>query len=284
MTGLKLFWKRYARHVVLPLGGLAITAAMLLPVYFTVVASLAPSSAVQALPQSLWPSHFVLSNYSSAIKFESGSVVTSLIISLGAVVLSIAVALPAAYGLTKLGYLKSRAITSVAIIVLLVTQMVPGISLTLSFYNLFRHFHLINNIVGLIVADSTYGVPFAVLVLRAFMASIPVELSEAAYVDGAGEWRTFRSVIAPICLPGVVTAGLFVFLFAWGDFIYAFTLTNGTSVTPLTVGILKFFTAYVVSWGPVLASVVFAAIPAGVILAFGQRYVLGGLRAGALKG
>jgi multiple sugar transport system permease protein len=271
MSGLRVFWKRYARHVVLPLGGLAITAAMLLPVYFTVVASLAPSSAVQALPQSLWPSHFVLSNYSSAIKFESGSVVTSLIISAGAVFLSLAVALPAAYGLTKLGYLNSRVITSVAIIVLLVTQMVPGISLTLSF-------------TGLIVADSTYGVPFAVLVLRAFMASIPVELSEAAYVDGAGEWRTFRSVIAPICLPGVVTAGLFVFLFAWGDFIFAFTLTNGTSVTPLTVGILKFFTVYAVSWGPVLASVVFAAVPAGIILAFGQRYVLGGLRAGALKG
>lgn len=211
MSDLKVFWKRYARHVVLPLGGLAITAAMLLPIYFTVVASLAPSSAVQALPQSLWPSHFVLSNYSSAIKFESGSVVTSLIISLGAVVLSIGIALPAAYGLTKLGYLKSRAITSVAIIVLLVTQMVPGISLTLSFYNLFRHFHLINNIVGLIVADSTYGVPFAVLVLRVHgvntrrtfgsrlrgrrrgVAHVP--LSDSAHMP------TWRCHCRPVCFP-----------------------------------------------------------------------------------
>lgn len=121
------------------------------------------------------------------------------------------------------------------------------------------------------------------LVLRAYMSSIPVELADAAYVDGANKWRTFRSVIAPLMLPAIVTAGLFVFLFAWGDFIYAYTLSNG-GVTPLTLGIYNFFTNNFINWGPVLASVVFAAIPAGLILGFGQRYVFGGLRAGALKG
>ncbi|MDA8355366.1 MAG: carbohydrate ABC transporter permease [Actinomycetota bacterium] len=277
-------WRRYVRPVALPLGGLAITAVMMLPIYFTAESSLEPTSVIQALSQSLLPSHFVLSNYRLAFDTESGSIVTSLLIALGAVVLSVGVGLPAAYGLTKLGYLKNRAVVSGAIMVLLVTQMIPGISLTLAFYKLFLHLHLLNSVLGLIIADSTYGMPFASLVLRAYMGSIPVELSDAAYVDGASEWRTFRSVVAPLAVPAIITAGLFVFLFAWGDFLYAYTLTAGGNVTPLTKGLLNFFNNNTVNWGGVLATVVLAAIPSGLILAFGQRYVLGGLRAGALKG
>jgi multiple sugar transport system permease protein len=257
---------------------------MLLPIYFTAESSLEPTSSFQALSQSLVPSHFVLSNYRVAFDAESGNILTSLLIGLGAVALSLGAALPAAYGLTKLGYLKSRTIVSVAIMVLLITQMVPGISLSLAFYKLFVHLHLLNSIAGLIIADSTNGMPFATLVLRAFMGSIPVELSDAAYVDGATEWRTFRSVIAPLAVPAVITAGLFVFLFAWGDFLYAYTLTAGGNVTPLTKGLLNFFNNNTVDWGGVLATVVLAAIPSGLILGLGQRYVLGGLRTGALKG
>ncbi len=279
-----LFWHRRARRFALPIGGLVITGLMLLPIYFTIESSFEPSSSFQALSQSLVPSHFVLSNYRVAFDAEHGSIVTSLLIALGAVVLSVGIALPAAYGLTKLGYLKNRAIVSAAIIVLLVTQMVPGISLTLAFFQLFYHLHLLNSIPGLILADSTNGMPFATLVLRAYMGSIPRELSDAAYVDGASEWRTFRSVIAPLAVPGIVTAGLFVFLFAWGDFLYAYTLTAGGNVTPITKGLLDFFTNNTVNWGGVLATVVLAAIPSGLILSFGQRYVMGGLRAGALKG
>ncbi|HTV12217.1 MAG TPA: carbohydrate ABC transporter permease [Acidimicrobiales bacterium] len=281
---MRVFWRRHARRFMLPAGGLVITGLMLLPIYFTAETSFEPTSALQALSQSLVPSHFIFSNYRVAFDVEHGSIITSLLIALGAVVLSIGVALPASYGLTKLGYLQSRAIVSVAIMVLLVTQMVPGISLTLAFYKLFLHFHLLNSIAGLILADSTTGMPFATLVLRAYMGSIPVELSDAAYVDGASEWRTFRSVVAPLAVPAIITAGLFVFLFAWGDFLYAYTLTAGGNVTPLTKGLLSFFANNTVNWGPVLATVVLAAVPSGLILSFGQRYVMGGLRAGALKG
>jgi multiple sugar transport system permease protein len=277
-------WQRHGRRILLPIGGMVITAVMLLPIYFTVESSFEPTSTFQALSQSLVPSHFVLNNYRVAIDSESGSILTSLLIGLGAVALSVGAALPAAYGLTKLGYLKSRAILSAAIMVLLVTQMVPGISLSLAFYKLFLHLHLLNSIPGLIIADSTNGMPFATLVLCAFIGSIPVELSDAAYVDGASEWRTFRSVVVPLAVPAIITAALFVFLFAWGDFLYAYTLTAGGNVTPLTKGLLNFFNNNTVDWGAVLATVVLAAIPAALILGFGQRYVRSGLRAGALKG
>ena len=261
-----------------------ITGFMLLPIYFTVETSLEPTSALQALSQSLVPSHFILSNYRVAFDAEHGSIITSLLIALGAVVLSVGVGLPAAYGLTKLGYLTSRAVVSVAIMVLLVTQMVPGISLTIAFYKLFLHLHLLNSIAGLILADSTSGMPFATLVLRAYLGSIPAELSDAAYVDGASEWRTFRSVIAPLAVPAIITSGLFVFLFAWGDFLFAYTLTAGGNVTPLTKGLLSFFTNNTVNWGARSGYGRLGRHPVGLILGFGQRYVMGGLRAGALKG
>jgi multiple sugar transport system permease protein len=186
---MKFLWKRYARAILLPIGGLAITAVMLLPIYFTVESSLEPTSVIQALSQSLVPSHFVLSNYSFAFDAESGSILTSLVIGLGAVALSIGVGLPAAYGLTKFGYLKSRAIVSGAILLLLVTQMVPGISLSLAFYKLFLHLHLLNSIPGLIIADSTNGMPFATLVLRASwvrsLSSCPTPLTSTEPRSGA---------------------------------------------------------------------------------------------------
>ena len=273
-----------ACSLLLPIGGLVIIGLMLLPTISPLRVRSSRRARSRLSRSPLCRATLSLATIELAFDQERGSIITSLLIALGAVVLSVGIALPAAYGLTKFGYLKSRAVVSVAIIVLLVTQMVPGISLTLAFYKLFFHLHLLNSIPGLILADSTNGMPFATLVLRAYMGSIPGELSDAAYVDGASEWRTFRSVIAPLAVPGIVTAGLFVFLFAWGDFLYAYTLTAGGNVTPLTKGILNFFTNNTVNWGGVLATVVLAAIPSGLILSFGQRYVMGGLRAGALKG
>ncbi|HUC13922.1 MAG TPA: carbohydrate ABC transporter permease [Acidimicrobiales bacterium] len=287
MTGparVRRHWRRIIREVSLPLGAMVILAVLLLPVYFTLVASLEPSSTLQALPLTLFPHHLVLGNYTAAVQEESGSIATSLAIGVGTVLVSLAIGVPAAYGLMKYGLLNGRLLISVTTMVLLVTQMVPGISLSLAFYNLFRHLHLLNSVLGLVLADSTTGVPFAVLVIRAYMGSIPTEIMDAAYVDGCGEWRSFRSVIAPLTVPGIVTAALFVFIFAWGDFLFAYTLTTGGGVTPLTTGIFRFYGVENINYGPVLASVIYAAIPAGIMLMFAQRYITGGLRAGALKG
>ena len=269
----------------LPIGGLVITGLMLLPIYFTVETSLEPTSALQALSQSLVPSHFIFSNYRVAFDVEHGSIITSLLIALGAVVLSVGVALPAAYGLTKLGYLQSRAVVSVAIMVLLITQMVPGISLTLAFYKLFLHLHLLNSVAGLILADSHRRDAFCHPCATRLPGVDPCRAVRRRLCR-----RRLRMAHVPVCdracwrVPAIITSGLFVFLFAWGDFLFAYTLTAGGNVTPLTKGLLSFFTNNTVNWGPVLATVVLAAIPSGLILSFGQRYVMGGLRAGALKG
>jgi multiple sugar transport system permease protein len=277
-TRLRHVWKDKLRAVALPIGGVVIVGVLLLPVYLTVVTSLEPSTVVEATPLSLVPHSFAVSNYTVAIQNESGSLLTSLLISFGAVALSLAIGVPGAYGLWKYGLLKGRVFSTTVIIALLVAQMVPGISLSLAFYNLFLHVHILNTYWGLVIADSTLGVPFVVLVVRAYMRSIPPVIMDAAVVDGAGEPRVLRSIIVPLAVPGIVTAALFVFLGAWSDFLFAFTLTNGTSVTPITLGMYKFLQGHAEYWGPLMATVVFAAIPAAIFLILAQRYIVGGLR------
>lgn len=250
------------------------------PVYWALALALEKASLIFAATPHLFPAHPILANFRAAWRAESGSIGTSVVIACGVVILTIAVAVPAAYGLIRYSF---RA-TAVVVLALLVAQMIPGISLSLSFYSMFHDVGLLNSRLGLILADSTYAVPFAVLVLRAYMGSISTELFDAADVDGAGPMRSFWSVGLPLAIPGIITASLFSFVFAWGDFLFAFTLTNSSTVQPLTLGLYKFVGTYGSDWGPIMATVVLAAIPSGIMLALAQRWVVGGLRAGALKG
>lgn len=270
---------RVVREISLNLIGCLVVGALVFPVYWAICVALQSDPTPLITPPSLIPLHLVFSNVSQAFDAETSNIATSLIVSCSAVVVGVAVGLPAAYALKRfrLRY------TAVVIGVLLVTQMVPSISLSIAFYSLFKDVHLLNSYVGLILADSTYAVPLTVLLLRAFMESIPSELLEAARLDGCSEVRCMISVVTPVAVPGIMTAALFGFLGAWGDFLFGLTLNGGSSVQPVTLGLYKFVTVYNNSWGPIMATVVLAAIPAAVILGIGQRWIRSGLRAGALQ-
>ena len=270
---------RVAREISLNLIGVLVVGALVFPVYWAVCVALQSDPTPLITAPRLIPLHLVFSNVSQAFDAETSNILTSLIVSCSAVVVGIAVGLPAAYALKRfrLRY------TAVVIGVLLVTQMVPSISLSIAFYSLFKDVHLLNSYVGLILADSTYAVPLMVLLLRAFLESMPSELLEAARLDGCSELRCMISLVTPVAVPGIMTAALFGFLGAWGDFLFGLTLNSGSSVQPVTLGLYKFVTVYNNSWGPIMATVVLAAIPAAVILSIGQRWIRSGLRAGALQ-
>ena len=116
--------------------------------------------------------------------------------------------------------------TRVFLLVLLITQMIPTIVIANALYTLFNDVGLLNSYVGLILADSAVQIPFSILLMRAFMESIPPSLVEAALVDGASDFRAFVSIVVPISRNAIVTAALFTFLGAWGDFLIALTLTS----------------------------------------------------------
>lgn len=270
---------RVAREISLNVIGCAVIGALVFPVYWAICVAFQSDSTPLVTPPRLIPLHLIFSNMSQSFDAETSNIMTSLIVSCAAVAVGIAVGFPAAYALKRfrLRY------TAVVIGVLLVTQMVPSISLSIAFYSLFKDVHLLNSYVGLILADSTYAVPLMVLLLRAFLESVPGELMEAARLDGCSEFRCMISVVTPVAVPGIMTAAMFGFLGAWGDFLFGLTLNSGSSVQPVTLGLYKFMTVYTNSWGPIMATVVLAAIPAAVILGIGQRWVRSGLRAGALQ-
>ena len=169
------------------------------------------------------------------------------------------------------------------LLALLISQMIPGIVVANALYSVVHDLGLLNSIPGLILADSCLGIPFAILIMRAFMGTLPPALMEAAQVDGAGPIRAFWSIVLPLCRNALITAALFVFLFAWGDFLFALTLTTTEDVRPVTLGLYQYIGAYVSDWSSVMATAVLASIPAVVLLVVAQKYVAAGTTAGAVK-
>ena len=268
-----------ARQAARTTAGILIVAVLLFPLYWMVNASLQPSGALLRPSPAWFPLHATFTGYREAFASQTGHLTTSLVVALGAVAVSLVIALPAAYALAQLivpGNL-------IIVFVLLIVQMIPGIVMANALYTIFSKLSLIDTYPGLILADCTATIPFATLILRAFMTSIPRELSEAARVDGAGYWRTFRSVIVPVSRNAMVTAGLFSFLFAWADFLFAVTMTTGQKIEPVTVGIYRFVGNQTADWNGIMATAVLASIPAAILLVVAQRYVTAGIAGTGLK-
>jgi multiple sugar transport system permease protein len=257
--------------------GLVILAIMLFPVYWMVNTSL--QSGAAAVNATLVPINPTGAAYEQAFSEQLGNMGTSLLIAFGTVIFTLAVAAPAAYALAKF----RLRFVGVLMLALLISQMIPGIVIANALYPLFNNLGLLNNILGLILADSTTSIPFAILILRAFMVAIPPSLVEAARVDGAGHFRAFWSIVVPVSRNALITAALFSFLFAWGDFVFGLTLTTSADVRPVTLGIYTYLAANVQSWAPVMATATIASIPAIIFLIFAQRYVSAGALGGAIK-
>ena len=258
---------------------LAITAIMLFPLYWMINVSLTPKNKLRADPPPLFPTDATFAGYDKVIHEQLPYLGTSFLIGLGTVAITIALAAPAGYALAKLSPAGGSALN----FLLLIAQMIPGIIMAMGFYLIFNHWGLLDSVLGLIIADSTLAVPFAVLIFTAFMMGIPNELLQAARIDGAGAWRAFRSVVLPISRNSVVTVALFAFLWSWSDFLFASSLNRGGSLQPVTIGIFRYIGNNTQDWNAIMATAVVASIPATVLLVIAQRYVAAGVTAGAIK-
>ena len=262
---------------------LAAAAALVLvlfPVYAIIVGSFESTNTLFSGTFYWLPHAATLDNYSTVIHAQSANVVTSLVVGLGTALLALVVAVPAAYALSKY----RLRVTVILVSSLLIAQIVPSIVLATSLFIVFHRINLVNSYPGLIIADGTYAIPFAILVLRAFLFSLPNELLYAARVDGATEWQTFRKIVIPLARPAVITVAVFAFLAGWGDFIFALTILNGSGIEPITLGIYTYLGNYSTDWGAVMAAGVFAMVPAAILLVVAQRYIASGLTAGSVKG
>jgi multiple sugar transport system permease protein len=267
------------RRVATTAVGVLILAVMLFPLYWMVNASFLRSQDLVSRAPTWFPVHGTLDGYRNALSSQGGHLLISLTVSLGAVVITLLVAAPAAYGMAKLRTRSGRALLAV----MLIAQMIPGIVMANSLYIAADRLQLINSPLALTLADSTLCVPFATLILQSFLRGVPDEISEAAQIDGASRLRTFVSVILPLSRNALITAALFSFLFAWADFLFGVTLTTRDDRVPVTVGIYRFIGAHLTDWNSVMATGVIASIPAAVLLVIAQRYVAAGIGSGAVK-
>jgi multiple sugar transport system permease protein len=259
--------------------GLVLTAVMLFPVYWMINVSFTRDADMRKTPPNWFPVDGTLEGYRAVLDQQLPYLAISLLIGLGTVVLTVTVATPAAYALAKLRPRGGRVLN----FLLLIAQMIPGIIMAMGFYSIFLSIGVLNTVPGLIVADSTLAVPFAVLILTAFMSGIPEELLQAARTDGAGALRTFWSIVLPLSRNALITVSLFAFLWAWSDFIFASTLNQGGDHQPITLGIYHYIGNNNQEWNAIMATAVVASLPAAVILVLAQRYVAAGVTAGAVK-
>jgi multiple sugar transport system permease protein len=169
------------------------------------------------------------------------------------------------------------------LLLLLCTQFVPGAMLIIPLFIIFKNLGLISNPLSLIIAYTTFQIPFNSILMNGFISNVPVQLEEAAMVDGCSRLQAIRHVIFPLLLPGIVATGVFTFIYAWNEFLFAFMLTNKAANFTLSVGLSYMMGEFNINYGALAAGSVIALVPAIIMFAYAQRYLVNGL-GGAVKG
>jgi multiple sugar transport system permease protein len=168
--------------------------------------------------------------------------------------------------------------------VVLVTQMLPASLIVVPMYLAFLHFGLLESKIGVILAHSSMTLPYAVWMLRSFFETVPLEILEAAVVDGCSRIRAMVRISLPLAVPGIVGAGLYVFETSWNEYLFARTFISRGENMLVSVGISTFIGEYTVFWHQIMAAAVISALPAFVIFFVFQRFLVQGLSSGAVKG
>jgi multiple sugar transport system permease protein len=206
----------------------------------------------------------------------------SLVVVVGAVLLTMLVATPAGYGLARLRIPKLLAMPVAGACLLL--PIVPPMVFVPGFYVTLAELGLLSTLTGLILLNTVLNLPFATVMMRLSFAEIPVSLREAAIIDGAGEARVLLRIMLPLAMPGLASAGLFAAIMTWNEFLMALTMTSGGTTAPITVGIAAMVQPYDMRWGQMAAAGSVAVIPIVLLTIVANRKIVAGLTRGAVKG
>jgi multiple sugar transport system permease protein len=257
-----------------------IAVIFLLPYVEMIVSALRPTN--QLLAANLLPSRFTFANFTSIWSTGfGGNLTTSLTIAAGATALVLAVAIPAAYYSARHRF-RGR---GVFLLLVLATQMFQPAAMLVGIQREFISFNLASPTLSLILVNAGFNLAFAVWIMNAYFASIPVELEEAAMIDGCSRLAAMRRITLPLAMPGIVTALIFTFIAAWNEFIVALTFTLGQQANqqPLTVAINNYIGQYSIDWGHLFAGAVIATLPVIALFAVIEGRVVSGLTAGSVK-
>ncbi|MGO1769503.1 MAG: carbohydrate ABC transporter permease [Microbacterium sp.] len=266
----------------LALAGVIATLAYLIPVYWMLNTSFKTSDTIFSVPPSLIPVPPTIDSYARAVFSDpdiARGLMNSAIIAIGTTIVTLALAVPAAYGLAKL---RVRGV-GVVLMLMLIVQMVPSVNLALPLFVLFSNAGLVNSYLGLIIANCTLAIPLAVTILRPYFLGVPGEVIEAAKIDGANEFTGFLRVVVPISTPGIITTVVITFLGAWGEFVFGLALATHERMQPITIVLAEITNEFGVRWNDLMAVSTVIALPVIAAFIFLQRYIVAGLTEGATK-
>lgn len=257
--------------------------AIAFPLLWMIVTSLKPQSELFRIPPTWLPETVTFEHYATLL-FETKFLLyfrNSVILATSTTVFVVALGTLGAYSLVRFRY---RGRETLAVLVLF-TYLLPSVVLIIPLYLMMAAIGLSNTLVSLILAHTTFALPYALWLLRSFMEGIPEDLESAALVDGASRMGAFRDVILPQLLPGIVSTALFTFILSWNEYLYALVLVNSDSVAPLTTGVMSMLiTAFNIEWSLLMAASVMMSLPLIVVFAFLQSYLTSGFGAGGVKG
>lgn len=254
---------------------------VLIPLLWMISISLRSNLEVFSIPLKLISDHPTLDAF-RAILQNSDMVrlfVNSYIIAISVTILCVFLAALSGYGLSRFQYKSKKAV----VLYILLTQMFPMVLLSIPYFLIISGMGLYNTYTALILAYTSFALPFSILMMRDFVNSIPRDLDEAATIDGCGPYGTFFRIILPPCLPGLVATAVYTFILAWNEYLFAVVLTQDITSRPLTLGIGMLIGEYTTEWNQLMALSVMASVPLVVVFMFVQKYFLQGLTAGSVK-
>ena len=279
----KTGWKLSARVVQVLAIGFALIWS-LAPVYWMLATSLKTELEATRLNPSFWPEAPTLDNYfglsGKSLPFFD-FFINTVVSCLATAVISGVIATPAAYALSRARF-KLRGTVSYAI---LIFRMLPMIVLLAPLYLLLLNARLLDSSTGLIVGFTTFGLPFAVWMMKSFIDAVPIEVEEAARVDGYPRWQVLLKVVVPLILPGLLTTGTFVFMEAWNNLIYPLTFMTTLEKQTLPAALVLTFTGqFKTDWGGMMAAATITTLPLMIAFFAVQRSMVRGLTSGAVAG
>jgi multiple sugar transport system permease protein len=256
-------------------------AAIVFPLYWAVVASLTPENRLFATP-SLLPRELVLDHYRSLFGNRDfwTPVRNSLIVAGATTFVSVALGAMCAYAIARMPFRGK----SLVLAFVLAVSMFPQIAIVSPLYMLLRALGLLNTYPGLVLPYLTFAMPLTIWLLVGFFRQLPVDLEEAAFMDGAGRLTVLARIVLPLSWPGLATTAILTFLYSWNEFLFALSFTLGPERYTVPVAIALFRGQYQVPWGEILAAAVVASVPVAAVVLFAQRRIVAGLTSGAVKG
>lgn len=260
---------------------LAVVAVLFVfPLVWIIIASFKTGPDLSGNPLSFWPETFTLRNYRRVVELGFlTNLRNSLVISFAATALTIAGSCLAAYGIVRFFPRVGRRLTRL----LIATYMFPPILLAVPYSAIMVTLGLANTYTGLILAYLSFSLPYAIWMLVGFYQTVPLEIEEAAQVEGAGRFRTFWQVSTPVVLPGIVATAVYTFINTFNEFLYALLFINVSEKMPVAVALYSLTGSEVLDWGALMAGAVVVVVPSVLFFLSIQKYIAAGLSEGSVK-